>query len=64
MNDAGRAALQTEEGQGSAEVAFSPKNPALMSYFSPQLVMRCILVCMAEIQRALHVHGIPESPPL
>lgn len=26
--------------------------------------MRCILVCAAETQRALHVRSIPESPPL
>lgn len=40
------------------------QNSELWSYFSPILVMRCILVCTAETQRALHVHSIPESPPL
>lgn len=50
-------------GQGSAEVALSPK-PWALELFQSKLVMRCILVCTAETQRALHVRSIAESPPL
>lgn len=65
-----RVTRMTLEGQvcgqyrsGLSWGGLKPKNPELWSYFSPKLVMRCILVCTAETQRALHVHSIPESPP-
>lgn len=44
--------------------ALKAKNAGLWRYFSPNLEMICIFECRADTQRALHVHSIPESPPL